>query len=55
MHLTTGGVEDIYQAILNHPKNLLPIFQLVIPSIVWMLSEFKYHNHVKQLKTEAHK
>lgn len=50
IHLTTGGVEDIYESILVRPKSLLPIFQLVIPAVVWMMSEFKYHNHPKQLK-----
>lgn len=52
-YISSNRVENIYRAIIVNPKFLLPIFQLVIPGMIWIISEMKYRKHPKDVKTEA--
>lgn len=52
-YISSNRIENIYRAIIVNPKWLLPIFQLAIPGIIWIVSEFKYREHPKEVKTEA--
>ncbi len=51
--LTTNRVENLYLSIHEHPKFLLPIFQVAIPLLIWIISEIKYHKHPKEIKSEV--
>ncbi len=51
--VSVNRVEDIYRTIIDNPKWILPIFQLAIPGIIWIISEVKYRKHPRELKTEA--
>lgn len=51
--ISSNRIENLYRAIIENPKGLLPIFQLAIPGLIWIMSEFKYRKHPKDVKTEA--
>ena len=51
--ISSNRIENIYRVIIENPKGLLPIFQLAIPGLIWIMSEFKYRKHPKDVKTEA--
>lgn len=51
--ISVNRVENIHLAISENPKWLLPIFQLAIPGVIWLVSEIKYRKHPKEVKTEA--
>lgn len=52
-YITSNRVENLYLAIQQHPRFLLPIFQVGIPILIWLVSEVKYRKHPKQLKSEV--
>lgn len=52
-YITSNRVENLYFAIQEQPKFLLPIFQVVIPILIWLISEVKYSKQHKQIKSEV--
>ena len=51
--LTSNRVENLYISIQDHPRLLLPIFEVILPLLIWIISEIKYHKHPKEIKSEA--
>lgn len=44
-HFQESQVENLNQILNVNPTYLLPIFELAIPVLVWIISEIKYHKH----------
>ena len=41
LFISKSHVETIYLAIIGIPKWILPIFQVALPLLIWMISEVK--------------
>lgn len=49
-YLGNNHVADIYRTIVVNPKLLLPMFELAIPALFWIISEIKYKKRLNELK-----
>ena len=51
--ISENRVQDLYRAIHFNARYVHPVFQLAIPLLLWLISEFKYRKHPRQIKTET--
>lgn len=51
--ISENRVQDLYRAIHFNSRYVHPAFQLAIPLLLWLISEFKYRKHPRQIKTET--